>query len=89
MNVSLTPEHEKLIQDQIKRGRFTCASEVIRAALCLLEERERSQQLRLEDLRKAVRVGLEQADAGDLAPWNTGEIRAEGARKLTEERKGP
>jgi antitoxin ParD1/3/4 len=40
-NVSLTPEIEAFIADRVASGRFGNASEVVRAALRLLEEDER------------------------------------------------
>jgi antitoxin ParD1/3/4 len=47
MNVSLTPELEKYIQNKVKTGRYTSASEVVREALRLLEqEEERERELR-------------------------------------------
>jgi antitoxin ParD1/3/4 len=40
-NVSLTPELEALVDSKVASGRYRSASEVVRAALRLLEERER------------------------------------------------
>jgi len=43
-NVSLTPEMEAFIDGQVASGRYRSASEVVRAALRLLEEDERKRQ---------------------------------------------
>ena len=43
-NVSLTPEIEAFIDDRVASGRFRSASEVVRAALRLLEEDERRRE---------------------------------------------
>ena len=40
-NVSLTPEMEDFIDGRVASGRYRSASEVVRAALRLLEEDER------------------------------------------------
>ena len=40
-NVSLTPENEAFIVERVASGRFGSASEVVRAALRLLEDDER------------------------------------------------
>lgn len=40
-NVSLTPENEAFIVGRVASGRFGSASEVVRAALRLLEDDER------------------------------------------------
>lgn len=40
MNVSLTPELEKFVQEKVESGRYTSASEVLREALRLMEKRD-------------------------------------------------
>ena len=47
MNVSLTPRLEEMVQEHVRSGRYSSASEVIRAALRLLEDHEREQAARL------------------------------------------
>ena len=54
MNVSLTPELEQLVQEKVRSGRYLSASEVVREALRLLEERDRLRELRAEGLRRQV-----------------------------------
>jgi antitoxin ParD1/3/4 len=63
MNVSLTPELEKLVENKVKSGLYHTASEVIRDGLRLLEERDRLYRARLEALRKDIRKGLESGRA--------------------------
>jgi antitoxin ParD1/3/4 len=41
MNVSLTPELEQFVEDIVAAGRYSSASEVVRASLRKLEEQER------------------------------------------------
>ena len=53
MNVSLTPELERLVSRRVASGRYGSASEVVREALRLLEERESFRKARLEQLRAA------------------------------------
>ena len=41
MNISITPELEKFVDDEVKTGLYQSASEVIRAGLrCLKEDKE-------------------------------------------------
>jgi antitoxin ParD1/3/4 len=61
MNISLTPQLEKLVQDRVKSGLYTSASEVIREALRLLDSRDRGMA---QQLRTDVEAGLRQLDAG-------------------------
>ena len=64
MNVSLTPELEEFVETRVQSGHFHTTSEVIRAALRLLIDQEQLRELRLEELRKRVREGLDELDQG-------------------------
>lgn len=66
MNVSLTPEFERLIDERVKSGRYTSASEVIREALRLLDRFDEAQQRGLVELNQKIDEGLAQADRGEL-----------------------
>jgi len=60
MNVSLTPELEKFVDDTVATGRFSSASEVVRAALRSLEQ----EQQWIAYARKKIEIGLQQAQEG-------------------------
>ncbi|TVR35408.1 MAG: type II toxin-antitoxin system ParD family antitoxin [Nitriliruptor sp.] len=64
MNVSLTPELEELIQERVRSGRYTSASEVVREALRLLHDRDELRRLRIAELRTKVAAGLDSLDDG-------------------------
>ena len=66
MNVNLTPELEKLIQDKVKSGLYNNQSEVVREALRLLSERDELRRAHLTGLRDALAKGLAEADRGEL-----------------------
>ena len=66
MNVSLTPELEQFVHGKVQSGRYLSASEVVREALRLLEERDRLREMRLDALRKNIAIGIEQSDRGDV-----------------------
>jgi antitoxin ParD1/3/4 len=76
MNVSLTRELEQMVQEKVHSGLYSSASEVIRAALRLLQEREQLRRFRMRDLHKDIAVGLEQAGRGDVAPLDMKAIKA-------------
>jgi antitoxin ParD1/3/4 len=60
MNVSLTPELERLVNEKVESGLYQTASEVVREALRLLRERDQAR----EQLRADVQAGLDQVARG-------------------------
>jgi antitoxin ParD1/3/4 len=79
MNVSLTPQLEKLVKNKVESGLYGSASEVMRDALRLLEERDRRYSLRVEELRAEIKKGL---DSGESTPLDVGDIKARGRKRL-------
>lgn len=65
MNVSLTKELEELVNSKVGTGRYLSASEVVREALRLLEERDQMQEIRVEEMRRSIRAGNEQLARGE------------------------
>ena len=61
-SLTLSPHWESFIQTEIASGRFTSASEVVRAALRELEDKAK----RLEALRGHLAEGADQAAFGDF-----------------------
>ena len=61
-SISLGDHFEGFINQQVESGRYGSTSEVIRASLRLLEERER----RISTLQQALIHGENSGDAGDL-----------------------
>jgi antitoxin ParD1/3/4 len=66
MNISLTPELEKIVQDKVNSGLYGNASEVLRAGLRLLVEQEQLRQSHFEQLVQDIQIGLEQAERGEI-----------------------
>jgi antitoxin ParD1/3/4 len=65
MNVSLTPELERFVQEKVRSGRYTSASEVVREALRLLEEHERVRTAQLLEFREEIDRRLATLDRGE------------------------
>jgi antitoxin ParD1/3/4 len=64
MNVSLTPELEQLVHRKVQTGRYTSASEVVREALRLMEERDEAHALYKDDSRQKIAAGMAALRAG-------------------------
>lgn len=85
MNVSLTPELEHLVHEKVQSGFYNSASEVIREALRLLNDRDTLQKQRMDELRQEVSIGLEELKQGKSVP---GEQVFEELRRLSKTRRG-
>ncbi len=78
MNVSLTPKLEGFVKAKVKAGDYNNASEVIREAVRLLQERDAGRRIELAALRRAVRAGEK---SGSPTPWDP-ELIKQRARKV-------
>lgn len=77
MNVSLTPELEKMVGEKVKSGLYNSASEVVRQSLRLLKEQDELKAHRLEELRREVQAGLAQLEAGETVSYSSPRSMAE------------
>jgi antitoxin ParD1/3/4 len=66
LNVSLTPELERFVQERVASGRYQTASEVVREGLRLLELQERDREAAHEALKAKLKRGAAQAERGDV-----------------------
>jgi antitoxin ParD1/3/4 len=64
MNVSLGPELEALIRRKVEMGRYASASEVLREALSLLDQRDRAREWYAADIREKITAGMASLRAG-------------------------
>ncbi len=85
MNVSLTPELEKFVNAKVQTGRYNSASEVVREALRLLEERDRTYEARLADFNAEIGRRLAALDRGESV--GSAEALARLRRKFQQSRK--
>ncbi len=85
MNVSLTPELEKLVTRKVQSGLYQSASEVIREGLRLLDDQDRLRELHHAEVRKKIQSGLDQLDRGEGIPGD--QVYAEMKQKSADFRK--
>jgi antitoxin ParD1/3/4 len=65
VNIHLTPELEQLVQSKVQSGRYNSASEVVREALRIMEQRDEVRSIQLQELRSRIDKGLAEADRGE------------------------
>ena len=82
MNVSLTPELERLVNQKVQSGMYSSAREVVSEALHLLQVWDELRQQKLEQLRKDIAIGIAQAERGEVAPLNLEEMKRRLKRRL-------
>ena len=64
MNISLTSELESMIHHKVASGRYTSASEVVREALRLMDERDQVFILQKDEIRRKITAGMDSLRAG-------------------------
>jgi antitoxin ParD1/3/4 len=65
MTIHLSSEREQFVRSLVQAGQYATEDEVIAEALQLLEERNK-----LAVLRQEIAIGIEQADRGELEPFD-------------------
>jgi len=90
MNVSLTPQLERLIQRKVKTGMYQTASEVVREALRLLDERDAE----FKKLKADIQEGLDQIERGEYTEHDDAslkdmfeDIKTRGRKRLAEQKR--
>ena len=81
MNVSLTSELVKFVEDEVASGDYVSASEVVRDALRALKHDRDVEDVKLQLLREAVDIGLQEADEGKFSDRSIEEIGQDVLRK--------
>jgi antitoxin ParD1/3/4 len=65
-NVSLTAEQDAFVERIVKAGEYQNASEAIRDALRVLQQKRREDALKLRALRAQIKAGLDALERGDF-----------------------
>jgi antitoxin ParD1/3/4 len=65
-NISLTPEQDAFVEKVVKAGEYQNASEAIRDALRVLQQRRKEDALKLKALRMQIKAGVDELERGDF-----------------------
>ena len=85
-NVVLTDHQANMVEQLVASGRYQNASEVLREGLRLVEQREAEDAYRLEALRSAVQVGIDDIQAGRFKTFDSMESLLAQNKSLTAKR---
>ena len=66
MTITLPPDLEELVKKKVQSGQYHSASEVVLRSLRLLQEQDATELLRIEDLKREIARGVEQAVSGEI-----------------------
>ena len=69
--VALPEALETFVKQHVASGRYASASDVVREALTLLKHRERDRDVVIDEIRREIQLGIEQAEAGRLRDGET------------------
>lgn len=89
MNVSLTPELDRLVEERVRSGLYTSASELVREALRLFFRYDAAQASEIVRLNERIASGLAELDRGDGIPGDDARRQSHArlaARRATAER---
>jgi antitoxin ParD1/3/4 len=75
MNINLTPQLEEMVRQKVTSGLYTSASEVVREALRLMDEKDQLRVAKLGQLRQDIQEGL---DSGPAVAWDPDEVKKGG-----------
>ena len=73
-NISLTPEQDAFIESVVEAGVYQNASEAVRDALRVLQQRRREDVLKLKALRLQIKAGAEAMARGDYTELDDTEL---------------
>jgi antitoxin ParD1/3/4 len=82
-NISLTPEQDAFVEKVVEAGEYQNASEAIRDALRVLQQRRREDSLKLKALRAQIKAGADALDRGDFAEVDDADLEGYLERSAT------
>jgi antitoxin ParD1/3/4 len=75
-NINLTPEQDSFVDKVVKSGEYQNASEAVRDALRVFQQRRREDALKLKALRAQIKAGVDALDRGDFIEVDAEDLEA-------------
>jgi antitoxin ParD1/3/4 len=73
-NISLTDEQDAFVETVVKTGEYQNASEAVRDALRVLQQRRQEDRLKLKALRLQIKAGIDALNRGDFVELDDAEL---------------
>jgi putative addiction module CopG family antidote len=89
MEISLSAESQRFVNEKIKSGQFASPDDVVNSALSALRLQEELTEQDLEELRREIEIGLQQSREGRSTPLDMAAIKADVRRRRLTEQKTP
>jgi putative addiction module CopG family antidote len=93
MTITLTPELEKLVKEEVARGEYDSADAFVGEAVQRLVEETREEDAHLDEIRARIQVAEAEIDRGDYLEYDeetihelAKDVHARGLKKLAAER---
>jgi antitoxin ParD1/3/4 len=83
LNISLTPKLESFVKSKVRTGNYNNASEVIREALRVLQEREADRKVQLGALKRLIHEGEQ---SGEPVVWDPEAIKTKARLRVRKRR---
>ncbi len=74
MEITLTPELEDLLNEELATGDYFSPADVLREGLLSLRTRRIPKEVRLENLRREVQKGIDDIRQGNYKTYNADEL---------------
>jgi antitoxin ParD1/3/4 len=75
ININLTPQLEEMVRQKVTSGMYSSASEVVREALRLMDEKDQLRAAKLSQLQQEIQEGL---NSGPAIAWDADEVKRAG-----------
>jgi antitoxin ParD1/3/4 len=75
-NISLTAEQDAFVQEVVEAGEYQNASEAVRDALRVLQQKRKEDNLRLKTLRAQLKLGIDAIARGDFSEVDSVDLEA-------------
>jgi antitoxin ParD1/3/4 len=73
-NISLTVQQDRFLERMVSSGTYQSASEAVRDAVRLLQERRRAEAAKLRALRRHIQTGLDDLVSGDFVELDVADL---------------